>query len=180
MRHNRNAHAFTLAEILTVVVIIGIASVIVIPQLGSRDDLKVSAAARRVMADLIYAQNQAITTQKMHYVRFNITSGLNNYEVLTSLSPAAYAAHPISKDDFKAMFGGGGSAGMADVRLASADFDDQTVLAFDELGTPYAYDPEVPGVAPLNAAGQLVLTNQGGEFGITIQIEPATGEITVK
>ena len=54
---------FTLVEILCVVVILGIASAIIIPQLGTHDDMKVAAAARTVMADLIYAQNTAIAAR---------------------------------------------------------------------------------------------------------------------
>src|SRR5215475_9916349 len=53
---------FTLVEILAVVVILGIASAIIIPQIGSRDDMKAAAAARVLIADLIYAQNLAISS----------------------------------------------------------------------------------------------------------------------
>ena len=35
--------AFTLVEILTVVVILGIASAIIVPQISTRDDLKAAA-----------------------------------------------------------------------------------------------------------------------------------------
>src|SRR3954452_15878826 len=67
----RRGRGFTLVEILMVVLILGIASAIIIPGLGSRDDLRCAAAARVVMSDLIYAQNRAIALQKKHYVRFS-------------------------------------------------------------------------------------------------------------
>jgi len=67
--------AFTLVEILMVVVILAITSAIIIPQISSRDDLKVASAARVVMADLIWAQNRAISTQQKQYVFF----GTNTY-----------------------------------------------------------------------------------------------------
>src|SRR3954454_21595277 len=49
--------AFTLVEILAVVVILGIASAVIIPQISNRDDLKAAAGTRLVTADLIFAQN---------------------------------------------------------------------------------------------------------------------------
>src|SRR5688572_13217644 len=68
------ARGFTLVEILCVVVIVGIAGAVVIPMIGSRDDLKAAAATRTLMADLIYAQNMSITTQNPHYIVFDIAA----------------------------------------------------------------------------------------------------------
>ena len=48
----RARRGFTLVEILTVVLILGIASAIIAPQIGSRGDLKVRAAARVLVSDL--------------------------------------------------------------------------------------------------------------------------------
>src|SRR5437763_7201143 len=68
------AGGFTLVEVLAVVVIMGIAAAIAIPFMGTRDDLRVTAATRNVVADLIYAQNTAITTGVPVYVRFDSTA----------------------------------------------------------------------------------------------------------
>src|SRR5437764_11847528 len=62
---------FTLVEILMVVTILAIASAIIVPQIGTRDDLKQAAGARVVMADLIWAQNRAISTQQKQYIIFS-------------------------------------------------------------------------------------------------------------
>src|SRR3954464_12495919 len=75
----RKTGAFTLVEILVVVIILGIAGAIIVPSLGSRDDLKAAAAARVIMADLIYTQNLAITSQGNRYMAFNVP--LQNYSV---------------------------------------------------------------------------------------------------
>src|SRR5688500_8415136 len=75
---------FTLVEILAVIVILGIASAIVIPQIGTRDDMRVKAASRTLIADLIYAQNLAISTGQVVYVRFDVAG--NSYSLLTNPS----------------------------------------------------------------------------------------------
>src|SRR5438067_9722696 len=95
--------AFTLIEMLAVIVIMGIAAGIVIPQIGSRDDLRTASAAREVMADLIYAQNRAISTQLKHYVHFDG----NTYTLYTrtddSLELSAIT-HPLTKAPYVQTF----------------------------------------------------------------------------
>src|SRR5687767_4923700 len=103
------AGAFTLVEILVVVLIIGIAAAVIVPIMGSRDDLKVKSAARLLMADLIYAQNRAISTQQRHYVIFNDTAP-QNYRLATSVTPIVNIEHPVTHDSqYAVTFGPGGT-----------------------------------------------------------------------
>jgi len=171
---NRSPGGFTLIEILVVVVILGIASAIIIPQIGSRDDIRASAMARVLMADLIYAQNRAVATQRTHYVRFDPVAG--RYEVLSSMLPETFINHPVNKTPFRVNLGAARSDGLQTVTLATADFDDQTVLAFDELGTPFAYD-ELTGTMTAMNAGAITLAS--GTFQITITVEPYSGELQI-
>lgn len=163
--------AFTLIEILMVLVILGIASAMIVPQIGTRDDLKAAAAARIVMADLIYAQNRSIATQEMHCVAFDLDD--EKYGVVTAASPTAFITHPVSKDPFEVEFAT--TSGLEDITIDTADFDDATSIGFDELGTPYAVTSG--GIVALAASGSIVVTS--GEYSITIAIEPFTGEITL-
>jgi prepilin-type N-terminal cleavage/methylation domain-containing protein len=132
------AAGFTLVEILCVVVILGIASAIIIPQIGSRDDLTASSATRVIMADLIYAQNRAIATQKWHYVQFDGQQYLI-YDQAPPASPNAALAidNPVSLDKYVQVFSNPSSA-FAKVKLDSWDFGGPSVLMFDELGSPFA------------------------------------------
>lgn len=177
---------FTLVEILMVVVILGIASAIAIPFMGSRDDMRVTVAARNLVADLIYAQNEAITTGKPVYVRFDLTN--NKYSLLTdpvSTAPnyGTLLSHPISHNDYITQFGAA-SSGFEKVAIDSATVFDgidasyvnETTLGFDEIGAPYAWDYALGGKSDLKD-GKIVLT--AGNFAITVTISPATGEITV-
>ena len=52
--------------------------------MGTRDDLKAAAAARMLMADLIYAQNRAISTQTRHYVKFDTGSSPQTYSLVVN------------------------------------------------------------------------------------------------
>jgi prepilin-type N-terminal cleavage/methylation domain-containing protein len=166
---------FTLIEILVMVIILGIASAIIVPQIGSHDDLKVAAAARLVMADLIYAQNRSISLQKMHYVQFDLTN--KKYSLLSAVSPATIITHPVNKTTYTMTFGSGGSRGLGDVSLYSVNFDSQLTLAFDELGTPQAYNPSTGSTSELSN-GSIVV--KSGTVSLTIHVEPYTGEITVQ
>lgn len=171
-----SSRAFTLIEILCVVVILGIAAAIIVPQINSRDDLKAAAAARAMMADLIYAQNLAITSQGNRYVVFDIT---NQRYTITDASFNA-VTHPINKTPFVMQFGSAGGPGLRECSLASASVvgtasaTGYLVLGFDELGTPLCY---YSGTNEPMSSGQVAVSC--GEHQLNINIEPYTGQITV-
>src|SRR5687767_3290316 len=77
---------FTLVEILMVVLIIGIASAIIIPQMGTRDDMRATAAARTLISDLVYAQSLAISSGSYVYVKFDTAN--NRYTLLSTAAPS--------------------------------------------------------------------------------------------
>jgi prepilin-type N-terminal cleavage/methylation domain-containing protein len=163
---------FTLVEILVVVIILGIASAIIIPQIGSRDDLIVSAAARVAMADLIYAQNRAIATQKPHFIKFDgQTYTIYDVPPVGAVTPIE---HPINKKSYVTTFGAANS-GLERVTIDSKDFDGQSIIGFDELGSPFAFDGT--STPPLVNEGTIVV--KCGQTQLTIAIEPYTGEATV-
>ncbi|HXE54558.1 MAG TPA: type II secretion system protein [Tepidisphaeraceae bacterium] len=163
--------AFTLIEILCVVVIIGIASAIIVPQISTRDDLRCAAAARALMADLLYAQNRSIALQKMHYVQFD--TGTGTYQVLDSLSPANVITHPVNGTPYTVTVGTGS---MARVSINSASFDNQVTLGFDAMGVPYSVDT-TGNVTAMNA-GSVVF--KAGVCQMTVTVKPYSGEITVQ
>jgi len=161
---------FTLIEILMVVVILGIMSAVILPQLGTRDDLKVASAARTLMADMLYAQSRAVALQKMQYVVFNTAA--KKYDIMDSMSPQNIIANPVTGAQYEQVLG---VSPLTNVTFSSVSFDGNPVLAFDALGTPYSYNAGV-----LNAlnSGSVVLkcnTNQ-----LTVSVQPYSGEIKVQ
>ncbi len=156
----RHRPGFTFIEILVVVLILGIASAIILPQVSSRDDLDAASAARTVMADLLYAQNRAIATQQCHYVVFNVTGqSYSLYSGSSQLSsgPTTLLTHPISGNGYTMTFGQAGANNISsDVTLGSVSFNGQNTIAFDELGVPYAYNSgDVAAVPARNDCPQL-------------------------
>lgn len=165
-------HAFTLIEILGVVVILGIISAVILPQMATRDDQRAAAATRVVMADLLYAQNRAIAQQKTHFVVFDVTG--KNYRVLESWAPATTIKNPVDGSTFQVYFASGA---MKEMNLVSASFDGKSVVAFDAMGIPQSVDPMTGVMTPL-VSGTVVVGS--GTFTMTVTISPYSGELTVQ
>ena len=173
---------FTLVEILAVVVIIGIASAIIIPNMGTRDDLRVSSAARVIVADLIYAQNQAISSSSVVYAKFDVAN--NRYTLLSTANSGGDVTltNPFTQQPYRQQFGTG-SQGWDTVSLQSttfngldASYQNCFTIAFDEIGSPFAFNYSTNLTNDLSA-GSVVVTC--GTQTKTITISAATGELTV-
>jgi len=167
-----------LVEILVVVTIIGICAAIIVPQIGSRDDLRAAAAARVVMADIMFAQNRAIATQSYRFVTFAPAS--SQYSLLEKLSPLTYTTNPVTKSNWTVTFGTPTSGGLSNAHLTSASFDGGLVLAFDSLGAPYSIDSVTNQPVALTSAGTVVVDSASLQNPITISIEPDTGEVSAQ
>jgi prepilin-type N-terminal cleavage/methylation domain-containing protein len=167
-RPSTATRGFTLIELLCVVLILAIAALIVIPQLGDRGDLKAAAAARTIAADLMYAQNRAIAKQTPQYVTFNTAAKTYSLQEGT---PPTTITNPITLSPYTMTFGG---TALPDVTLTSADFDAKPALAFDEIGAPYSYDSTNGRVAL--TTGQIKIASDG--YTMTLNVQPDTGEIT--
>jgi prepilin-type N-terminal cleavage/methylation domain-containing protein len=170
--------AFTLVEILCVVVILGICSAVIIPQLSSRDDLRVAAAARVVVADVMYAQSRAISSQQKHFLEFSGQS----YTMKTRTSDAAsmvIVTHPVTKENYLTGFSTASSSrGLESCTLVGWSFGNGiNVLGFDELGAPFAYSALTNTMTSLTSPATIQV--RSGNQTITISIEPFTGEATI-
>jgi prepilin-type N-terminal cleavage/methylation domain-containing protein len=174
-----NRQAFTLVEILVVLVILGIAAAVIMPQIGAQSDLKAAAAARLVMADLIYAQNRAIATQTKHYVFFDTTAGSYRIKMATATAGVfADVPQPITKDPFYEVKFGQKGTSLADIGLGTVSVEAQTAIAFDELGVPYAYDPVAKTITATSVTDGSVVELRSGAFSMKVYVQPYTGEIT--
>lgn len=172
----RRARAFTLVEILCVVVILGIIAAVVGISLGTRDDLKAKSAARVLSANLQYIQSRAVVRRQRHYVtignagdsiRFAIRSG-GLWQSLT---------HPVDQNEFRMVFGPAGSGGGKDIRLVTEDFNGNNVFGFDETGTPFFCDGDGNNVIEASVPATFRLA--AGDYEIVITVQPITGEVSI-
>ncbi|MHC5026263.1 MAG: pilus assembly FimT family protein [Planctomycetota bacterium] len=66
----RFRRAYTLIELLLVVAILGIASALLVPQILAKDSMTVQAAVRQLIADMSFAQADALAHQEFRRVAF--------------------------------------------------------------------------------------------------------------
>lgn len=158
---SRRVRAFTLVEVLVVVIIIGIAAAVVVPAMLRPGSLHVQAAARIVIADLLYAQNDAIAKQRPRRVVFDLAN--NRYRLTdgggTTLSvnwkgstTGNYVVNFTSDSRFQG------------VNLADADFNGEPWIEFNELGAP-------------NTGGSVDLLTFGLKY--RVHVTDMTGKVSV-
>ena len=166
--------AFTVVEILLVVLILAISAMMVVPMVGGRESVVIAGATRKIVADLQYAQSYAIATRQSIYIRFQA----DQYQ-LCMLSGGALSmmTHPVDKDPFVVQFGPGGETNLQRVSLPAASIAGRTVLGFDSLGAPFAFDEGTQTRSNLNAVATIQINS--GSTTQFINIEPYTGEVTV-
>lgn len=170
---DRPCRAFTLYEIMAVVVLIGIASTLIVPQLSGNDVVRLRAATQQLTADLLYARSQAVNNVRKYYIVF----GSQSYALQTRASdsdPMSNLKHPVSPGNYKISLNTGNYKG---VTVSSWTLGGTDTLAFNELGSPYAYSNSTNALNALTTSGKIILSC--GQNRMTIWVEPWSGEISV-
>lgn len=124
----RRSGAFTLVEVMVVLVIIGIAAAIVVPKMLQAGTLSLEAATRMVVADLLEAQNQAVAMQSPRKVVFDLTD--NRYRLCDAQGNAVATLFGDGSTSFQE------DRRFQDVRLEKVDFAGGQQVQFDVLGSP--------------------------------------------
>lgn len=146
-----------------VVIILAIAGVIVVPYMLRGGQMELQAASRMVIADIMYAQNEAVARQAVRRVVFDPDE--NTYRItdaegatigVTWKGGSGSENYVVDFDDDSRFQG---------VRLDNAAFGTTTTLAFDDLGSP------VNG-------GTLELATTSFRYRVTVA--DFTGQVTVE
>ncbi|MBU4148943.1 MAG: prepilin-type N-terminal cleavage/methylation domain-containing protein [Candidatus Omnitrophica bacterium] len=155
-------NAFTLIELVMVIVIIAVLVAVVSFSSGT---LKLTGVANKLMFDLRYAQQLAISRQVSCGTSFNPAG--NSYFVYVgdtgTLATNPHTGSNLSIDyDIDSDYSG--------ISLVSTNFGDQ--VSFDAAGAPY-------GSTGALLATRGIITLQSGSDTKTVTIEANTGEVKV-
>lgn len=155
---------YTLVEVLIVVVIIGLAGAIVVPQMMTGSSLSIQAAARQVIADLMYAQNEAVAMQDTRTVifepeqnRYHMVDGQGDLVFVNWKGGSANTGNYVVRMGQDHRFSG--------VRIDAVNFAGEQTISFDDLGTP-------------SQGGTIDLTHGDTRYRITVTA--FTGRISVE
>ena len=134
-RSPRRFRAYTLIEVLIVVAILGVVSAAVIPSMLTAGSMGVQAAARVIVSDILYAQNEAIAQQATHKVVFDAAS--ESYQVVDENGNALSVGWMNGKvNNYVVDFTK--DKRFTDVEIIAVDFGGTNEVEFDDLGGPVA------------------------------------------
>jgi Tfp pilus assembly protein FimT len=162
--------AFTIVEILIVVVLLGIAAMVVVPMMSSAASMQIRSAANMIAGDLEYAKSMAISRGQVFSVVFDTAA--ESYRVEDQSGNVI--PHPVKKGfDYIIDFRNDSRLSQVDVFSAVFNPNSSQTITFDYLGSPYS---GTGTSSPLNSG---VISLQAGGFTKTVTVEPVTGYIVV-
>jgi prepilin-type N-terminal cleavage/methylation domain-containing protein len=163
------ASAFTLLELLIVVVILGILGAAALPAMMSNQDGQCNAAARVVVADLELAQSTAVAQQASVAVVFSVTNqsykvvlvgaqNLNNYAGLVAMGHPEKPGQPYQVSLAN-------DVGASRVTFSAPVFGTHPYVVFDTFGGT-------------TTSGSVVV--RAGDASRTVQVGAVTGAVSVQ
>ncbi|MDI9404039.1 MAG: type II secretion system protein [Limnohabitans sp.] len=174
--------AYTLIEVLIVVAILGLAAAVLVPSMSGRGDFDTQAAVRALIADITFAQSDALANQEFRRVHFyEDGSGwclvrVDEAEFSAPFDPstADYVHDPLqgatAGGAYAVRFTDGGR--YASVRIMGVSIDGGgRDLTFDELGGTVA-SGGLPGTG-----GTLILRSPDAAY--RVEISALTGKVRV-
>jgi len=183
----RSRGGYTLIELLIVIGILGLAGAMLVPHLVERESMTVQAAVRQVIADLSFAQSDALAHQEYRRVHFYADGGgyciarVSDSDYADAFDPdvADYIADPL-KGHGEYIVDFAGDDRFAGVSITSVSIDGAGE-GIGGSGDDLVYDP-LGGT--IRAGG---LPGTGGDIEITagehtyrLTIAPFTGKLTVQ
>ena len=161
------SRAFTLVEVVAVLIIVGILAASAIPVLGRLDGKQGAGAARWVLSDLAYARQRAVATGTRTWVVFDTAQGAWSIQSENPSSPGRSGAATLTDPTTRQPMAVSLESAMPGISIVSASFDGAAEVGFDWLGRPLNQSESL-----LVTQGQVVFSG-----GHTVDIEANTGLI---
>jgi len=158
-----NRRAFTLIELIMVIAIIGILAVII--TVSTPSTIKLRGAANKLMFDLRYAQQLAISRQTSCGVSFD-PSGDSYFAYIGDIS--TIATDPQTRGNLSIDYDT--DSDYDGVSLVSTNFGDQ--ISFDYMGIPYDSTDTA-----LSSQGVITLRYESTTQTVTVEV--GTGQVKV-
>lgn len=159
---------FTLIELVMVIVIVGVLAALAVPRFNAFSSAKLSSAANKLVSDLRYVQQLAVSRHTTYRVYFD--TSLDRYEV-RDVSDNSLAKDPFSRQDFIVSFRTDPQFSGVDINTAS--FGSTAGLLFNWEGVPQNNNS-----VNLTGEGNVQL-RLGGESR-TVYVRPGTGTLRVQ
>ncbi len=185
-RSRTNPAAYTLIELLIVVVLLGIAASMVVPKITGRDSLTIQAAARQLISDLSFAQSDALAQQEYRRVYF-FPDG-SGYAILR-VSEGDITDASWSYDAADAIIDPMSPQGSAGSYIVSwpENSNFEHVATFGTIdGSPFITYDSLGGTVKASGADIVPGTGLGGIMAVQgtdsylITVAPFTGKLTVQ
>ena len=173
------ARGYTLIELILVMGILALAAALLVPHLVDRDSLAVQSAVRLIIADLSFAQSDALANQEYRRIQFYADGrGYCLYRVTDAdfadpFDPGMvdYLLDPLhAQRDYIVDFTEGSR--FEGISISAVNIDGGTrQITYDALGGT------VVAVGTPGTGGQITVSSPSGSY--RIDIAPFTGKLTV-
>lgn len=181
----RTRRGYTLIELLIVVALLGLAGTLLIPSMVQPDSMKVQAAVRKIIADLSFAQSDALAQQEFRRVYFFpdgsgyciVRATQGTYNDVFDSDTADYIVDPLDGDLGRYSVDFTTDNRFENVRVTAANLDTELLA---DGSCDIVYDPlggTVMGAGIPGAGGTIELT--AGTDVFAILVDPFTGKLTV-
>jgi hypothetical protein len=180
--HRVLRRGYTLIEVLIVVTILGLAGALLVPYLSSKGDFDTQAAVRALIADITFAQSDALANQGFRRVHF-FADGTGwclvrvaEDDLAEPFDPAVadYVYDPLASNAERGSYivNLQESQRFSSVRVQAVDLDGgKRAITFDELGGTVGAGG-LPGTG-----GRIVLTSPQATY--QVDVSPVTGKVRV-
>ena len=141
--------AFTLLELILIIVITAILAVVVVPNFFSGySTVRTSVAIKQIADDIRFCREEAIATRKKCRIQFN--TGSNSYTVYLD---GTVMTHPVNQGNFVVDLG-------SDITLTAVSFSGDS-LSFNKFG-----NPAQGGTITLNGSRYIIVEPETGTLDI--------------